>query len=158
VNIQVSNLEFGFGARQSKVCPSTSPRILLLHALAQGLFEVQRSTMLLQEVAEGFVGEFLKVHHPITSEHVEGVQSLVVELNSLAGHYLPTSHSWSMFRGQMYNPSMDDASEHDRPTAKQYWDEAAAGITCYQDDVSDGGNLRHSLREPLYDCSRRAHA
>jgi hypothetical protein len=42
--------------------------------------------MFLQQVAEGFVGQLLEVHHAVTRKQVEGVPRLVIELDSLASH------------------------------------------------------------------------
>jgi hypothetical protein len=39
-----------------------------------------------EEIGEGLVGELLEILHAIFGKQVEGVPSLVVELNALAGH------------------------------------------------------------------------
>jgi hypothetical protein len=47
--------------------------------------------MLLQQVGEGFIGQLLKVHHPVTRRQIERVPRLIIELDSLAG-YLSALH------------------------------------------------------------------
>ena len=42
--------------------------------------------MLAQEVPEGFVGELLEIHHPIAPQQIECLPSLIVELDTFAGH------------------------------------------------------------------------
>ncbi len=41
--------------------------------------------MFLQQVAEGFIGKLLEVHHAITGKQVERVPCLVIELDSFTG-------------------------------------------------------------------------
>jgi hypothetical protein len=48
----------------------------------------------LQQVAEGFVSQFLKVLHPVAGQEVEGLPRFIVELHSLAGHQRATVRSW----------------------------------------------------------------
>jgi hypothetical protein len=55
-------------------CPNPAPKL------------IRRSSMLLQQVAEGFIGELLEVHHSVTGKQVEGVPRLIIELDSLARH------------------------------------------------------------------------
>jgi hypothetical protein len=40
----------------------------------------------MQQIREGFVGEFLEVPHAVSREQIEGVPRLLIELNALAGH------------------------------------------------------------------------
>ena len=42
--------------------------------------------MLFQQVAEGFIGELLEVHHAITGKQVECVPRPIIELDSLSRH------------------------------------------------------------------------
>jgi len=39
--------------------------------------------VLFQQVTEGFIGELLKIHRAVTGQHVQRVQSFVVEFDSL---------------------------------------------------------------------------
>jgi hypothetical protein len=51
----------------------------LLGTFAQSGFEIGRAAMLLEQVGERFVGEFLKIHHPIACENIDCVPCLFVE-------------------------------------------------------------------------------
>jgi hypothetical protein len=42
--------------------------------------------MLPQQVAEGFIGQLLEVHHTVAGKQVKPVPRLIIELDSLAGH------------------------------------------------------------------------
>jgi hypothetical protein len=46
--------------------------------------------VLLQEIGERLVGEFLERRHAVAGEQVEHDPGLVVDLNALAGHALET--------------------------------------------------------------------
>src|SRR5262249_29626200 len=57
-------------------------------AAAQRIFQVDRPAVLFQQIAERFVGEFLKILHLIAAEKIDLAPSLVVELPPLTGHHL----------------------------------------------------------------------
>src|SRR5262249_1405350 len=57
-------------------------------AAAQRIFQVDRPVVLFQQIAERFVGEFLKILHLIAAEKIDLSPSLVVELHPLTGHQL----------------------------------------------------------------------
>jgi hypothetical protein len=46
--------------------------------------------MLLEEVAEGLIGQLLEVLHAVLGELIEGMPSCIIELNALAGDGCPT--------------------------------------------------------------------
>jgi len=61
-------------------------RSALAGALPQGGFEIDGTVVLAQKVPEGFVREFLKIHHPVVRQKVERRPGFIVELEPLAGH------------------------------------------------------------------------
>jgi len=57
-------------------------------AASKRMFQVDRSAMLFQQIAESFVGNLLKILHLIAAEKIDLSPSLLVELHPLAGHQL----------------------------------------------------------------------
>jgi hypothetical protein len=45
--------------------------------------------MFLQQVTESFIGQLLEIHHTVTRKQIHRVPRLVIELDSLTGHYAP---------------------------------------------------------------------
>ena len=50
------------------------------------VFQVNWTTVLLQEIAERFIGEFLKVLHLVVPEQIQLPPGLFIELHALARH------------------------------------------------------------------------
>jgi hypothetical protein len=74
----------GFGTCQAGRSCAAREGPDLADTLQQGPLEVYRPTVLLQEIGEGLVGEFLEIPHAVSGEQVEGVPGLLIELNALA--------------------------------------------------------------------------
>jgi hypothetical protein len=47
--------------------------------------------VLVQKVAESLVREFLKIHHAVACQQVEGLPGCLVELNPLARHHITSA-------------------------------------------------------------------
>lgn len=54
--------------------------------LAQRGFQVGWATMLFQEIAKRLVRQFLKIHHAIPSQQIDGLPGAVIELHALPRH------------------------------------------------------------------------
>src|SRR5262245_40681358 len=65
----------------------------LSQALAQGGFQIGRSAMFAQQVAERLVGKLLKALHAIVRQQVQRMPGLVVELHPFARHQRATVRS-----------------------------------------------------------------
>src|ERR1700731_980026 len=59
-------------------------RLGILQAAAQRILQIDRPSVLVQEVTEGLVRQFLKRHHAVARKQVEGVPGLQIELHALA--------------------------------------------------------------------------
>src|SRR5437764_279682 len=56
--------------------------------LAQRRFEIGWPPVFIQEIAERFVCELLKIHHAVAAQQIERLPGRIVKLNTLAGHQL----------------------------------------------------------------------
>jgi hypothetical protein len=54
--------------------------------LAQRASEINGPAVLVQQIAKGFLGQFLEVHHAVACQEIEGMPSLIVELDAFAWH------------------------------------------------------------------------
>jgi hypothetical protein len=54
--------------------------------LPQGCLEVDRPAMLAEKIGERLVGKLLEVPHAVPGEQVEGIPSLLIELNAFSWH------------------------------------------------------------------------
>ena len=65
--------------------PGLVGRRAVAEALPQRALKIGRTPVLFQQIAKGFVREFLEIHHTITGKQVERLPCLIVELNTFAG-------------------------------------------------------------------------
>src|ERR1700730_787188 len=84
-------------------------------AAAERVFEVRRAAVLLEEIAERFVGQFLKVLHLVVAEKVELPPGRFVELHTLARHRSPFfsfGAASQLFEASTFWPR--ESTKHDR--------------------------------------------
>jgi len=115
--------------REPPFAPLTLPRLFALARLElmncrgdacaapQRVFQVDRATIFLQQVAERLVREFLKVFHLVVTEKIELPPSLLVELHALARHrmtfLLPKAPSFQLLSLRRRCPAPGDEDRID---------------------------------------------
>jgi hypothetical protein len=54
--------------------------------LAQRRLQIGRAPMLFEQIAEGFISQFLKVHHTVVNQEINRLPRRAIELDVLSGH------------------------------------------------------------------------